>query len=189
MFKLLKESFRQNPDYLIVGEVRGKEAYILFQGMASGHPSMSTFHSGGVEDLIKRLQTAPISLSSGLLESLDVVITMVHAQEKSKSARRVKDIVEIESIDTTTGTPRTNKSFIWRPSSDTHEYRGNSWVLNKICSEKGYTMQNVVRDITKRKELLDWMCARSLTSMDEVVNYIKMFRTDSSKIQRIIAQH
>jgi flagellar protein FlaI len=34
LFALLKSSFRQNPDYLIVGEVRGKEAFVLFQGMA-----------------------------------------------------------------------------------------------------------------------------------------------------------
>ncbi|MCA9485558.1 MAG: type II/IV secretion system ATPase subunit, partial [Nanoarchaeota archaeon] len=37
LFEILKSSFRQNPDYLIVGEVRGKEAFVLFQGMASGH--------------------------------------------------------------------------------------------------------------------------------------------------------
>ena len=37
LFSLLKNSFRQNPDYVIVGEVRGKEAFVLFQGMASGH--------------------------------------------------------------------------------------------------------------------------------------------------------
>ncbi len=35
LFALLKESFRQNPDYVIIGEVRGEEAYVLFQGMAS----------------------------------------------------------------------------------------------------------------------------------------------------------
>ena len=35
LFALLKSSFRQNPAYLIVGEVRGKEAFVLFQGMAS----------------------------------------------------------------------------------------------------------------------------------------------------------
>ncbi len=37
LFTLLRSSFRQNPDYVIVGEVRGKEASVLFQGMASGH--------------------------------------------------------------------------------------------------------------------------------------------------------
>src|SRR3989344_5401105 len=35
LFDLLKESFRQRPDYVIVGEIRGKEAYVLFQGMSS----------------------------------------------------------------------------------------------------------------------------------------------------------
>lgn len=35
MFDLLKESFRQRPDYVIVGEIRGTEAFVLFQGMAS----------------------------------------------------------------------------------------------------------------------------------------------------------
>ncbi|MBW3017154.1 Flp pilus assembly complex ATPase component TadA, partial [Candidatus Woesearchaeota archaeon] len=44
LFDLLKETFRQNPDYVIVGEARGAEASVLFQGMASGHPSFSTFH-------------------------------------------------------------------------------------------------------------------------------------------------
>ena len=44
LFAILKSSFRQNPDYLIVGEVRGKEAFVLFQGMASGHYSLSTIN-------------------------------------------------------------------------------------------------------------------------------------------------
>ncbi|MBI4154850.1 Flp pilus assembly complex ATPase component TadA [Candidatus Woesearchaeota archaeon] len=35
LFDLLKESFRQRPDYVIVGEIRGAESYVLFQGMAS----------------------------------------------------------------------------------------------------------------------------------------------------------
>ena len=52
LFKLLKNSFRQNPDYVIVGEVRGKEAFVLFQGMASGHPSLSTIHADSVDTVI-----------------------------------------------------------------------------------------------------------------------------------------
>ncbi|MCH7568909.1 MAG: type II/IV secretion system ATPase subunit, partial [Nanoarchaeota archaeon] len=63
LFDLLKNSFRQNPDYVIVGEVRGKEAFVLFQGMASGHPSLSTMHSDSVDSMIRRLETPPIELS------------------------------------------------------------------------------------------------------------------------------
>ena len=156
--------------------------------MASGHPSLSTFHSGGVDDVIKRLQTKPISLSAGLLESLDIVMTMVHAQEKTKSSRRVKEMVEIESIDSVSGTARTTKIFAWRPSTDTFEYRGASWVLSKVSSEKGLAMQHIMKDIAKRKELLDWMVAKSMTNMNDVVHYLKLYRTDPLKVDNMIHQ-
>ncbi len=118
MFDLLKESFRQRPDYVIVGEVRGAEASVLFQGMASGHPSLGTIHGGSVEDIIKRMETPPISLPPSLLESLDVIVVITHADQFAKSARRVKEIVELESIDAGTGRARTLRSFQWSPVFD-----------------------------------------------------------------------
>src|SRR3989338_7805035 len=54
LFSLLRNSFRQNPDYVIVGEVRGKEAFVLFQGMASGHVSITTMHEDFVDTVKKR---------------------------------------------------------------------------------------------------------------------------------------
>ena len=79
LFTLLRSSFRQNPDYVIVGEVRGREASVLFQGMASGHSSVSTMHADSVETLVKRLETPPIELSPTLLNVLDCVCIMTHA--------------------------------------------------------------------------------------------------------------
>jgi len=67
LFAILKSSFRQTPDYLIVGEVRGKEAFVLFQGIASGHSALSTMHADSVDTLIRRLQTPPINLSPTLV--------------------------------------------------------------------------------------------------------------------------
>ncbi len=91
LFTLLRSSFRQNPDYVIVGEVRGKEAYVLFQGMASGHASISTIHADSVDTVIKRLKTPPIELSPTLLNVLDCVCIMTHAireQARNKKAKR-----------------------------------------------------------------------------------------------------
>lgn len=186
MFELLRESFRQNPDYLIVGEIRGKEAYVMFQGMSSGHPSISTIHAGNVEDLMKRLQTKPISLSPGLLESLDVVIVMIHAKEKGKSARRVKEIVEIESMDAVTGVPRTNKAFVWVPYLDGFEYRGNSWVLSKISTEKGIQFNEILKDIAKRKKYIDWLQEKNITNMKEVVKYLRLYHKSPEKVDVLI---
>ncbi len=188
MFDLLKESFRQNPDYLIVGEIRGKEAYVMFQSMASGHPSMSTMHAGSVDDVIKRLQTEPINLSPGLLETLDLIIVMVHAREKGKSARRVKEIIEVESIDTETGRARTSKAFVWLPSVDNFEYRGDSWVLHKISTEKGIPMQSIIKDISRRKKLVNWMVENGVTNMDEVIKYIDKYYRSSESLESILEE-
>ncbi|MBI2173157.1 MAG: type II/IV secretion system ATPase subunit [Candidatus Aenigmarchaeota archaeon] len=186
MFQLLKESFRQNPDYLIVGEIRGKEAYVMFQGMASGHATLSTIHAGGINDLIKRLETEPINLSPGLLESLDAVIVMVHAREHGKSARRVKEIVEMESIDTQSGQPRINKSFSWSPSDDSFLYKGNSWLLSKISNERGTSLSDIVRDISRRKKFLSILYQNNVTKMEDVAKYINVYRRNPKRVDNVI---
>src|SRR3989338_1678169 len=187
MFELLRESLRQNPDYLIVGEIRGKEAYVMFQAMASGHPCISTIHAGSVDDVIKRLQTKPIKLSVGLIESLDMVIVMVHSREKGKSARRVKEIVEIESIDINSGAPLTTKSFVWIPADDSYEYRTNSWLLNKVSTEKGIPMNVVIREIAKRKKFLSWLYENNITNMKELSRYTSLYHRSPEKTARLMA--
>ena len=94
MFSLLRASFRQAPDYVIVGEVRGKEASVLFQGMASGHSSISTIHADSVDTLIKRLETPPIELSPTLLNVLDCVCIMTHAIVNKEETRKLKEVQE-----------------------------------------------------------------------------------------------
>lgn len=76
LMDLVKESFRQRPDYLVIGEVRGEETYIMFQGMASGHCCLATMHGRSVDDLVSRLTTPPINLHPSLLDSLDLVLLM-----------------------------------------------------------------------------------------------------------------
>ncbi len=188
MFDLLKESFRQNPDYLIVGEIRGKEAYVMFQSMASGHPSMSTMHAGSVDDVMKRLRTEPINLSPGLLETLDIVIIMVHARERGKSSRRVKEVIEVESVDMVTGNPRVSKAFVWMPSKDSFEYRGDSWVLHKISSEKGVPTNIILRDISRRKKLLEWMSKNNIVSLVDIMKYITLYSRNPENIKNIIGE-
>lgn len=186
MFDLLKESFRQNPDYLIVGEIRGKEAYVMFQGMASGHPSLSTMHAGSVDAVIKRLETKPINLSPGLIETLDLVIIIAHAREKGKSARRIKEIDEIRMIDQDTGKVRYTRSFVWIASDDNYEYRGNSWILHKISTEKGIPMNKIQNEIARRKRFLEWLRNKSFSDWREIVRYIRLYRKRPEQVLKMM---
>jgi len=164
MFDLLKEAFRQTPNYVIVGEVRGAEAYVMFQGMAAGIPAMGTMHAGRVEDVIYRLQTPPISLSPALIDTLDIVLIMIHTREKGEAARRMKEIVEIESVDQTTGKARTNLVYHWSANEDIYEYSGTSYFLQEIGAHKGVETAELIKEIEKRKKVLDWMQKNNITN-------------------------
>ena len=183
LFDLLKESFRMKPDYVIVGEVRGKEAYVLFQGMASGNPSMGTIHSGSVEDVIKRLQTPPIDLSPSLIEALDVLIILVQARERGKSARRVKEVEEIESLDSQTGRAHTTKVFAWIPSMD--DFKDNtqqSLLLRRISFESGLPYEQVIEELKQRKQVLEWLQKFNIVQFDEVCPLLNLYHKDNQLI-------
>jgi flagellar protein FlaI len=188
MFDLLKESFRQNPDYVIVGEIRGKEAYVMFQGMASGHACLGTMHAGKVEDVIYRLETPPIELSPSLVETLDIIIIMVHAREKGKSARRVKEIVEIESIDPHTGVARTNRIYSWIPTTDTFERHGSSWVLQKISRLKGVSIEELEKEIERRKRILEWMREKGMKDYKKVAGIISEYYKNPESVLKLIGE-
>jgi len=178
LFDLLRESFRQNPDYVIVGEVRGKEAYIMFQGMSSGHPSLSTFHAGSVDTVIKRLTTPPIELSPTLLESLDVVIVMIHAQEKGKSARRIREISEITSVDANTNEVNTNTVFKWNPNDDDYTRIHDSIKLNQYALARGMNIDDAKDDVDFKEKVLRWLLQKGVKDYIEFVEYISLYYKD-----------
>ncbi|MEM5778452.1 MAG: ATPase, T2SS/T4P/T4SS family [Candidatus Aenigmatarchaeota archaeon] len=182
MFDLLKEAFRQTPSYVIVGEVRGAEAYVMFQGMAAGIPAMGTMHAGRVDDVIYRLQTPPINLSPTLIDTLDIVIIMIHTREKGESARRMKEIVEIESVDPVTGKTRTNQVFSWFPSEDNFEYHGTSYQLQEIAAHKGVEVSDLFKELERRKALLEWMQKNNIINYKDVVRILTEYRKNPKKV-------
>jgi len=182
LFDLLKSSFRQNPDYVIVGEVRGKEAYVLFQGISSGHPSLTTFHAGSIDTVIKRLTTPPIELSASLVESLDVVVIMSHAKEKGKSARRIKEVEEIKSIDPTTLKVVANRVADWDPETDKFSFYGNSLTIEKISKFKGISVEEAWKEISRRKSVLEWMLKNGIKDYEKVSSFINQYYKNPEKV-------
>jgi len=167
LFEILKSSFRQNPDYLIVGEVRGKEAFVLFQGMASGHSSISTMHSDSVDTLIRRLQTPPISLSPTLVNTLDCVVVATHATVGRQEIRKVREIVEIVNVNKD-GTALVNTPFRWDPSKDMFYSKKQSRAFEKISTKTGIPTEKLYRDLVTRAKLLYGLYKQKIFGFDEV---------------------
>jgi flagellar protein FlaI len=167
LFTLLRASFRQSPDYVIVGEVRGKEASVLFQGMASGHSCISTMHADSVDTLVKRLETPPIELSPTLLNVLDCVCVMTHAIVNKESTRKLREIVEIVNVDTD-GIATINTPFVWNATEDKFYLRKGSKVFEKIHERFGVSLEELELDLRKRAQIIYQLYKRKINKFDEV---------------------
>jgi flagellar protein FlaI len=174
LFALLRSSFRQNPDYVIVGEVRGKEAYVLFQGMASGHSSIGTIHAESVDTVIKRLESPPIELSPTLLNILDCVCVMTHASVKGEETRKLREIVEIIDVNPK-GIAITNKPFIWNAAEDQFYFKEVNKIFEKISVRNGIPMPELNREFKRRAQLLRTLQARKIFKFREVQNIINEY--------------
>ena len=173
LFDLLRESFRQNPDYVVVGETRGAEASVLFQGMASGHASYTTFHADSVEGLVKRLETPPINLSASLVEALDIVCVATHVKREKKNFRRLTEIDEIIEITPGIGAVKKNVAFIWEPQRDIFKMNSSSVVLNKIIERSGLSKEEIQRELIIRTKILKELVKQNMndfTKFTELIN-------------------
>ena len=175
LFTLLKESFRQRPDYVIVGEIRGKEAYVLFQGAASGHCILSTMHAEDVQTMIRRLETQPINLSPSLVNSLDVVCSMIGTKVRNQEVRRLKDVTEIVEVGNELGSVATNTPFVWEPRTDTFFFKTESTVFEKIMRQRGLSKTALEREFRVRSALLMQMYRRGIFQPKEVQDIINMY--------------
>ena len=103
---LVRNSLRMRPDRIIVGEVRGKEAFDMLQAMNTGHDgSLTTLHANSPADALNRLETMilmsemdiPLKAIRGYIEkALDIVVNI---ERLSDGRRKVTSISEIVGFD------------------------------------------------------------------------------------------
>ncbi len=175
LFDLLRETFRQNPDYVVVGEVRGKETYVLFQGMASGHSSFSTFHAASVETLVRRLETPPINLPASLVDSLDVIISVIHLKDQNRNIRRMVNLKEVIEVKQQVGSVDSNTLFDWDPIKDVFSYNGNSHILSIINKRTGIPVKNLEAELKIRAKVLQAMLSKNILNYAEVAKIVNLY--------------
>jgi len=184
MFDLIRASLRQRPRVIIVGEVRGKEAYTLFQAMATGHLSYSTVHASDIQTLIQRLESPPISLPRALLTSLDAIVFIkAITTADGKVSRRVTNTVEIIKLDPESKRLISVTPFSWvSPLDDRFEYNGGSNILDKIRKEKGWSGDELNKELSNRKQVLEWMVKNNIKSYREVGKIVAEYKKDPAAV-------
>ena len=186
MYDLMKAALRQRPEYILVGEIRGQEAYVLFQAMATGHATYSTVHADSAKALIHRLEGKPIEIPRIMLQSLDIVSIHITTRVQGKRVRRCKQIIEIIDIDPTTKEILTNEVFRWDPVEDRFVYSGKSYILERIRAEKDLSREVMTQEIKNRKKIVEWMNNNNIREFRDVAKLIAQYTENPDEALKVI---
>jgi len=167
LFDLVKTSMRHRPDILIVGEVRGQEAYVLFQALATGHGGMCTMHAENLDSAIKRLTSKPMEISPAYLSLMNIILSIqrVHLikNAEKKAFRRVMSVNEIADYEDYRCT------FKWQPAKDQYlPSFDQSMMLASISERLGANKKDLLEEMGRRKNVLHWMRERNIRSYKDV---------------------
>ena len=185
LFELIKAGLRHRPDYIVVGEIRGEEAYVLFQALATGHSGLCTMHADGVDSAMKRLMQKPMNIPPAYLPLMNCAITVKRVIPRAmitpggvvSGTRRVTQVSEIINEN------KMNHVFTWDSASDI--FKGdirNSTLLQKIAGDTGMTMEEIVEEVRKRVLVLQWMIEEGICDYRSVSSVIRAYYQNPSHI-------
>lgn len=182
MNDLVKNSLRQRPDRIIVGEVRGSEAITLFTVLNTGHSGFGTLHSNDARETITRLTNAPMSVPNIMISAIDFIIMQNRIyRSDGVSFRRISEVAEVSGIEE--GVIQLNKIFEWDPQSDTIKNVGiTSKTLTEIANVSGNSLNSLYDEIKNREIVLQHMVDQNIRSIRDVSTVLEMYYLDSQKV-------
>jgi len=186
MYDLLRAALRQRPEYLLVGEVRGEEAYVLFQAMSTGHTTFSTMHADSVQSVVHRLENPPINVPRIMLQALDIVIIQVQVRVGEERVRRAKSVTEIVGVDARTGELLTNEVFTWNASKDEFFYSGRSYVFESVMQNRGWNDERLQDELKRRQEILEWARMKNVKHYEDVAKIVVTYYREPETLMEIV---
>ena len=182
MNDLVKNSLRQRPDRIIVGEVRGEEAITLFTALNTGHSGFGTLHSNSARETITRLTTKPMSVPKIMIQAIDFIIMQNRIYTPSGiSYRRVSEVAEIVGIEE--GVTQLNRIFKWNPERDRIENVSvSSSTLTQIANLSGKSLHEIYREIENRELVLKHMLNHNMHAVNDVNAVLELYYANPQKV-------
>jgi len=188
MYELLKAALRQRPEFILVGEVRGAEAYVLFQAMSTGHTTFSTMHADSVSSIVHRLENPPINVPRIMIQALDIVAIQAQVKIGDERVRRCKSLTEIIGVDPRSGELLTNEVFVWNAAKDLFQYSGRSYVLDDLMESRGWDDAKVKEELQERQDVLEWSRLKNITYFRDFSKIVVAHRREPETLLKVVRQ-
>ncbi len=184
MFDLLRAALRQRPDFIIVGEIRGEEAYALFQAMATGHLGLTTVHAEHVQGVLHRLTTKPMNIPQTQVENLNAISIVRRLVVNNVSMRRTISVSEMVGWDKAANDFKVQDIFRWDAEKDEYLTVARSPLLDKIAAQWGYSHDEIDQELLTRKTILEYMVRKHIRSYEDVSKLVLDYFADPAQVFR-----
>lgn len=178
LYQLVRVSLRYRPDVIVVGEVRGDEAYVLFQSIATGHSGITTLHAESIDAAVKRLTSPPMNIPPSYIPLVNIAllirrVTLVDEKGRLKPARKITNVWEVRDFG------EYEEVAKWDPAKNRFTVRlDNSLVLSRVSDLTGKTREELFEELARRKMLLEWLVATRRTTYKDVATWIQKYYLD-----------
>ena len=184
MYDLLRAALRERPEYIIVGEIRGAEAYVLFQAMATGHTTYSTFHADSIQSLVHRLENKPIEIPRVLIPALNGISIQIQTRVGGKRVRRNKGIIEIIGIDPHSHELLTNEAFRWDNTVDEYIFTGKSYIFEKIMMKANLNRVEIMDETKRRQLVIEWCLKKGIRDYKDFARVVAEYYVHPEDVMR-----
>jgi len=179
LFDLVKIALRYRPDVIIVGEIRGEEAYVLFQAMATGHGGMTTMHAENIDAAVKRLTSPPMNIPPSYIPLINFALVIKRVSIGGRVRRRVTDVWEVVDYNNYVEVAK------WNPRTDAHElYIERSKQMREFGEVRGWDFERVLEEHKRRCCVLKWMAIRGLRHYKAVAEVVQRYYANPDETYR-----
>ena len=178
MFELVRMAMRQRPTYILLGEIRGRESYSLFQAISTGHTAYSTIHADSMDTLVNRLESNPLNIPRVLISSLNFVIFNKFVKIGNRMVRKITEIDEVMGVDSETREILYNKVYNFDFNVNTQVYSGYSKILKEIQQTKRMTDEEFKEEFDRRKKLIDLMVDANIIDFANLTRIVNVYYKD-----------
>ncbi|MBD3207554.1 hypothetical protein GF319_14580, partial [Candidatus Bathyarchaeota archaeon] len=187
LFDLLKSALRQRPDYIIVGEVRGEEAYTLFQSIAVGHGGLCTAHADSIESIIQRLTARPMNIPPTMIPLMNSLIQIRRVEYNGTVARKIVGITELTGV-TDEGKLMMEERFTWEGQNNfkyTRPQADEKSIFNLISKRDQIPFKKLEDELDRRETIIRWMIKAEIKSYDEVAEMVRNYYLNPDEVYNV----
>lgn len=173
---LLKNALRMRPDRIVIGEVRGEEAYTLFNAMNTGHKgSIGTVHANSARETLVRLTSPPMNVPPVMVSALNFIVMQQRSYDRRKGlVRRVTELAEVAVDENLVSSVRV--LFAWNAIKGVFEPTGEQVAYFKTLADfAGLTKGAVEEEWKARTAFLEGLNANGTREMGEVTEAMQRY--------------